>query len=390
MQTIIISSHGTHHHTLHLHLHLHLHLLADASYQKTKTTLALPPHHFNHPSTLQPPHTTTHHSPPPTHDPHCQTNLPQNHSSHTKSLIKFTTISKPWNLTITSPHFTKSHLSTSLKNPLHPHHYLLHYSTRPHFSLHQTPLQTVINCPGTISKAMTHPMQCPDKSSWLVGSINGLVCVAFDENELILWNPCLRKHRRVPRVNVEAKRGCFLLYGFAYDNVGDDYKVVALLCLFSNVDVFENVVMVYSAKSDRWKKIDGFKDCVPLNDSGKFVNGKVHWATNTGLKLDSGRRCNWSIVFVDVGDESSGELDQPDYGEGKYNLVLGVMGEWICVLCDDGENHLDFWVMKEYGVSESWTKFASISCLNGPRTAVLGIYEPPLCLLNDDGNIFDV
>ncbi|KAG9160270.1 hypothetical protein Leryth_027647 [Lithospermum erythrorhizon] len=253
-----------------------------------------------------------------------------------KPLIRFTIVSKPWNLLITSPHFTKSHLSTSLSNPLHSHHYLLHSSARPNFTLHQTPLNPIL--PNIIeqqqmvleSHSINHPMQRPDESLWLVGSINGLVCLALDENEIIFWNPCLGKHRRVPRLEVKIKRGCFILYGFGYDAVGEDYKVVSIFCVFKESNVYENEVMVYSGKSDSWKTIEGFKDGVPLNDSGKFVNGKLHWATSPGFHSTNGGKSKWSIVSIDVGDESWGELDQlPLWGRGKYD-GMGARGDCAC------------------------------------------------------------
>lgn len=49
------------------------------------------------------------------------------------------------------------------------------------------------------------------------------------------------------------------------------------------------------------------------------------------------------------------EVPKPNY-EGEDNpFELGVLGGWLCVV-DHLKSRSDIWVMKEYGVKESWTK----------------------------------
>nr|XP_043629745.1 uncharacterized protein LOC122601031 [Erigeron canadensis] len=43
------------------------------------------------------------------------------------------------------------------------------------------------------------------------------------------------------------------------------------------------------------------------------------------------------------------------------SLKLGDLGEWLCVLCDYRLTCANVWVMKIYGVQDSWTKLVSIS-----------------------------
>ncbi|XP_059649211.1 F-box protein At3g07870-like isoform X2 [Cornus florida] len=44
---------------------------------------------------------------------------------------------------------------------------------------------------------------------------------------------------------------------------------------------------------------------------------------------------------------------------------------WIC----EASNYINIWVMKKYGVQESWTKLFAIDTINDPRWSV-GLYQP--------------
>lgn len=67
------------------------------------------------------------------------------------------------------------------------------------------------------------------------------------------------------------------------------------------------------------------------------------------------------MLVFDLGVDGFRELPQPDYGRDMSGLDIGVLGGCLCV-CAHFENvGVDVWVMKEYGVEESWNKVFSIS-----------------------------
>jgi hypothetical protein len=76
---------------------------------------------------------------------------------------------------------------------------------------------------------------------------------------------------------------------------------------------------------------------------------------------------NWIIGNKDVGSNKaiilSLDLEKETYNEVllpkhdvyfKVNLMLGVLGNYICVCFDYNKTNWDFWLMKKYGVVESW------------------------------------
>ncbi|XP_075484263.1 F-box protein CPR1-like isoform X2 [Primulina tabacum] len=216
--------------------------------------------------------------------------------------------------------------------------------------------------PSTDACSIDYPKKHPKKAVWVVGSCNGLICLAINEKDLFFWNPSTRKSKKLPPVNVNVKRGFYNIYGFGYNECDDDYKVVGIFCVFGNAGAYESMVKIYSSKINSWKRMEDFKGGVPLDDSGKFACGKLHWSASRNL----GFHFRWDIVSLDMESEVYGIVEQPNYGEREFDSTLGVLGECICILCNYQYINADLWVLKEYGVKESWTKVATIPYVDAP------------------------
>jgi hypothetical protein len=68
------------------------------------------------------------------------------------------------------------------------------------------------------------------------------------------------------------------------------------------------------------------------------------------------------IVGFDLGLDEFREVPQPDYGGNiVIDIDLGVLGSFLCVFAKVRDWSADVWIMKEYGVKESWSKVFSIS-----------------------------
>ncbi|XP_076891861.1 F-box protein CPR1-like [Bidens hawaiensis] len=310
-----------------------------------------------------------------------QTNLPTDIAAElllrlpVESVLRCKSVCKSWYSLIYDPQFVKSHLAISTRSN---NHHRLIYNTkvlrdsRQILKLKTCNLRDVLY-DNSINNALDidYPLRDPLKYVYAIASCNGLLCMAIMDELLFIWNPSTRKSYRLPPTGYRKEFGSYVLYGFGYDESTDDYKVVELS--FNNKDKRETLVKIYSLKSGNWKKIDAIPHCFTNTFLGNFSNGALHWVTTKGLGP-------WAIISLDLAKESFGEVLQPLYDEGDKDLRLGCLNEWLCVLCDYRGTRADIWVMKDYGVKDSWTKLVSIPYLNVPwRERLLR----PLCMSND-------
>ncbi|XP_031113999.1 F-box/kelch-repeat protein At3g23880-like [Ipomoea triloba] len=290
-----------------------------------------------------------------------------------KSLSRFRCVSKPWCALISSSEFVKLHLKASASRKDYAHHRILCSFAGPRsFSVMQCSLQSVMSERPAEGFHIDYPMKTPHNSVWIIGSCNGLVCIAIEEKYLFIWNPTTGKFKKVPDPGVKLKAGFYFMYGFGYDELNDDYKVVGVFCVFHATNSCETEVMVYSMKGDFWRKIEDLKGGFLLNEAGKYANGKIHWAVSP-----FGASSGWEIVSLDLAKETYGKVGRPDFGEGNPDLTLGVLCGSLCVLCQYEKAHMDLWVMREYGVNESWTKMFTIPPLYDPWNRT---FSSPICI----------
>ncbi|KAI5654282.1 hypothetical protein M9H77_31469 [Catharanthus roseus] len=295
-----------------------------------------------------------------------------------KSLSKFKCVSKSWLSFIASPQFIEAHLSASSENGECANHKLIFTILPPNAGLKVCSLSSVVSEPSTKVFKVNYPMKRRRKSVWVVGYCQGLVCYAIEEKKLILWNPSTAMYKKLPDLNVKLKNGCYVLYGFGYDKKNKDYKVVAIFCVFCSAGVYETEVKIYSLKTNSWRRTQDFKGGIPLDDSGKYANGKLHWTASRSFS--SGNGYEWKIISLDLADETYGEVNRPDYGDGTNDWLFGVLDGCLSVLCNYQRTRGDLWVMKEYGSHESWTKLVSIPYVNSP---VNSTYSMPLYMLKN-------
>ncbi|PIN18019.1 hypothetical protein CDL12_09317 [Handroanthus impetiginosus] len=184
----------------------------------------------------------------------------------------------------------------------------------------------------------------------------------------------------------------FSMHGFGYDIYTDDYKIVTLSYYATKKehepDCEKKFVDVYSVKKRVWKRVESsrYDHAVPELSSGAFVNGAIHW-------LASGRESGHPSVIVafNFANEVFDEIPAPndaDVGKFVFNK-LGVLGGRLCMI--DARSQ-DVWIMEEYGVKDSWTKFSievdydlGISkpfCFIGDEEAVFGTEEDRLIVYN--------
>ncbi|GJV75639.1 F-box associated domain containing protein [Tanacetum coccineum] len=134
---------------------------------------------------------------------------------------------------------------------------------------------------------------------------------------------------------------------------------------------------MYSLKLGRWKDISDVPH-IPSWCRGTFSNRAFHWMVrDTPMSYHRYRLTN--IVSLDLANETYGEVSTPPlYGEKcDGGISLRTLGEWLCVIVHYKGIRADLWVMKVYGVKDSWTKLVSI-----PYYTKVG-FSVPVSMSND-------
>ncbi|XP_050208854.1 F-box protein CPR1-like isoform X1 [Mercurialis annua] len=198
------------------------------------------------------------------------------------------------------------------------------------------------------------------KSS-LYSSCNGLLLFLRD-SDYILRNPSISRSLTLPKPKLNhGEEFC----GLGFDSTTNDFKVLRLLC---GCEKPRPVVQaeVYSVNAGSWKNISHitpkyeipyhilFKpQCIP------FVNGALHLIAYDG-RGDKGI----SLVLVfDVKHEIFREILLPRCLQKAPSDMLFVIayGQSIAVVhIYDTAIRNDVWVMKEYGVYDSWTNLGKL------------------------------
>ena len=192
---------------------------------------------------------------------------------------------------------------------------------------------------------------------------NGMVCIASHDEDFIeilyLWNPSIRKFKMLTATPL-TRRFASLAHGLAYHSQNNDFKILRLICYGENGPTAE--AEIYTLSTDSWRKVVLSEPDIGsieemLQSPLLFFNGALH---NIAYPRDLH---NCFILSFDVNDERFGKIMLPqNYYVGftpaveqlvvfKGLLALTAFGT---DLNDIGKCHI--WVMREYGVAESWTK----------------------------------
>lgn len=207
---------------------------------------------------------------------------------------------------------------------------------------------------------------------------------------MLLWNPATRKCRKLPDSGIKREHkfppSGTLSGAIGYDESNDDFKVFLLSSVVYSDSKFETLVKVYSWKTDSWKKIEDLKYFL-IEQGCYYLNGIFHF-----IGYDPRSRGTWNktserkIVGLDLANDISKEIELPEKVNTNYMWKLGTLGGCLSLFFYSGHNQVDVWLMKEYGVRESWSKVAVVPCFqdhDGNR------FSKPL-ILSENGRLLFV
>ncbi|PHT32487.1 hypothetical protein CQW23_28824 [Capsicum baccatum] len=187
-----------------------------------------------------------------------------------KVLLEFKRVSKSWLALISSLGFIKSHLNSSANNKEYYNHRVILKDMKG--KLKDCSLRSLLYNPITKASEIDYPMKEFD-IMWF-GTANGLICLAYMEKpydyeygfpkktwpssgkNICIWNPSIRKWKKLPRFSAMRMSCLFCRYGFGYDELHDDYKVVIM---FADTLLNEENVMIhvkiYSLMRNCWRTV---------------------------------------------------------------------------------------------------------------------------------------
>ncbi|KAK4370233.1 hypothetical protein RND71_009708 [Anisodus tanguticus] len=221
---------------------------------------------------------------------------------------------------------------------------------------------------------MSNPLRSSEYNTMVIGSCNGLLLLSNALDDISLWNPSIGKYKKLPVMDVVVREDHHTIrFGFGYDVANDDYKVVIFVEVLGTEkgSPFSSDVKVYSLKSNFWKGVEEFPYYVRnKEESGTYLNGVLHWIVSSEIKIPLDRM----IVAFDLKTDKCRIIPHPPYSDENFSVKLEVLGGCLCTshafwgdfFIDDWEHlgrcldYMDIWVIKEYGVEDSWTKIMSI------------------------------
>lgn len=283
-----------------------------------------------------------------------------------RSLLQFRCVCKSWKILISDPQFAKNQLQLLTANPTIAHQHLASSTFTQTCKITSFPVKPLFANPSSPVVPIIVEM---NGRYHILGSCNGLLCLyEFQLGCVRLWNPSTRLMSKTCAVIDDIVIRC---YGFGYDPVNHKYKVLVVMGDFN-----EPATKLYTFGENSWKTIQDFPGTSPTGP-GKHVNGTLNW-----FAREEGFDCNqWVIFTFDLVKETYGKLSLPkqDNGGSIFNPVLDVLSNCLCVCFDESGT---LWLMKEYGVTESWTKLMIIPRGDGWQATYQRSFRP-LCILEN-------
>ncbi|KAG8656302.1 F-box/kelch-repeat protein At3g06240 [Manihot esculenta] len=270
-----------------------------------------------------------------------------------QTLLRFRCLSKACCSCIDNPEFINLHLKHTIKTDLN--RSLVIHGLESKGSFYAIDLDSSRHIPLKLYISESNQRHRSDLQFHgnVFGSCNGLLAM-YNGESILLWNPATRKHKTLPKFWGHCYGDYEMLHGFGYDALNDDYKLIVMIEHYMENNVR---VMVYSLKGKLLTSVKdllgytifgSYHDTEPL---GVFVGGSLHWVVQRKGNIRDG-----VILAFDLGDEKFFELPRPACMEDEYFFFhvqeiggsLALYKSWA-VWVDE------VWIMKEYGVMESWS-----------------------------------
>ncbi|KAK9903127.1 hypothetical protein M0R45_001266 [Rubus argutus] len=290
------------------------------------------------------------------------------------TLFKCRCVCKAWIFLISDPHFNRLRRSGSPMGIL-----IQTYPHRNTWKSRTLDFTQIVECAGpdlqtermTFRPKLAYPSSVTEpvwpKKYGLINSCNGLLYLSGPKvtKALYVCNPILGEFITPPPLVNGVLLGSFV--GLGFSAATNEYKVLNT-CQARQAQI-------YTIGTGVWRGIGRAPYGVVRSPFNASLHGALHWATED----DSGDEFMHSFNFE---TEQFGTIPPPSHFapilQHRGRLTLGVLGGCL-LLCtvDDYSSKFDMWVMKDYGVQQSWTKFLVVENLypRGYRPSFVSLYD---------------
>ncbi|KAI8558426.1 hypothetical protein RHMOL_Rhmol04G0092300 [Rhododendron molle] len=311
------------------------------------------------------------------------------------SLLRFQSVCKSWYSLITNPGFVTKHLIQSIADGKRNGDKLLvrlYDINKARYLL----LNDDDKFGGEYLE-FEFPFKIPVAYFRVVGRCNGLLCVAgdyfTDKAQIMIWNPSTRKSVTLPMApKPQGPHMC--VYGFGSHPTTHEYEVIRIQYEIIEMGEYEfklpPKVEIYTRGTRSWR---GISSAVPSYRivnymwCQAFVDGAVHWVA---YETCVGGGVRNLIMLFNMASETFCEFKLPPTlaYQPPPSLSIKKFGQSLAVLCSGPRDAggCCIWVMKEYGVAESWTKLFSSNLLGMPNKT-LGFRRNGEILLASDNSL---
>ncbi|ONI25070.1 hypothetical protein PRUPE_2G278600 [Prunus persica] len=285
-----------------------------------------------------------------------------------KPLIRFSSVSERWHsLIIEDPQFAQSHFKLASDRKTLTQRLLISTNYQLRSLDPETP--SFADNDSSLSNITFHTY------TNLLGSCNGLVFVdvdGYENHSLSLWNPSTRFERELP----------------------DPYFV-------SVANTEKKFMEIFSSRLNSWKRIQvrghdppcSFRS--PTTTSlGALTNEALHWFYSRVGEEEP------TILAFDLAKEEFREVPFPTFDGDADDIDVNQMGvqvvsrgegeECLCVSITrrrGGVNFMEFWVMREYGVRESWNVLFKFNTNDVSKSLGGNFHGYEACFVTEGGTV---
>ncbi|XP_049381474.1 F-box/kelch-repeat protein At3g23880-like [Solanum stenotomum] len=279
-----------------------------------------------------------------------------------QSLVRFKCVSKFWTTLISDPYFTKKHLNRA-KND-HDSQKLLIYQWGPKdstFSLYCCPLSPVQQVKDVQKLKLDSPSTLKPRSCLIHCCYNGLAIIEIHAKyraKILLWNPSIRESIVLPPLGCPGDGRS--RFGLGYDSSSGEYKIIHM---HQNLEGPNYPNEILALKDGSWRSIDEHPRAnrcwFYASDSLPFIHAAFHWIQVS--------RNYFVVISFNISNEVYGEIPLSEeilsLKAGPDTVGVSVLEGMLCVhsnLFFTGNGTFKVWVLKEYGVKESWMPLLTI------------------------------